>query len=131
MLEAGSRLFLSVADEPRVRIPVGTPKSDIDCDSAPLVSNPSVLPRFAVAAILALTVGCEQPVLPQLPPDPRLATPAPPPPPEQIEPQPVHTLTPERQGQLRLLESARRRWQATTPRTYRLIVSKECSCDAG
>jgi len=90
-----------------------------------------VLSRFAVAALLLLTVGCEQPALPQLPPDPRLARPAPPPPPEQIEPQPVHTLTPERQGQLRLLEIARRRWQDTSLRHYRLVVSRECFCDAG
>ena len=82
-------------------------------------------------AILVLTVGCEQPALPQLPPDPRVAKSAPPSPPEQIEPQPVLTLTPERQRQLRLLDGARRRWQGTSPRHYRLVVSRECFCDAG
>ena len=108
-----------------------TPKSCSDGDPAPLVSNPSVRRRFAFAAILVLMAGCEQPVLPQLPADPRLAKPAPPPAPEQIESQPVHTLTAERQGRLKLLESARRRWQATMPPPYRLIVSRECFCDAG
>ena len=88
-----------------------------------------MLHRFAIAAaILVLTVGCEQPALLQLPPDPRLAKPAPPPPPEQFDPVPARTLTPERQNLLRSLERARRLWQGTAPRTYRLVVSRECYC---
>jgi hypothetical protein len=58
-----------------------------------------------------------------------MAKPAPPPAPEQIEP--ARALKPEREDLLRALESARRRWKASSPRTYRLVVSRECFCDAG
>ena len=87
--------------------------------------------RLAVfTAVLVLTVGCGQAGLPELPPDPRQAKPAPPSPARE-EVRPAPTLTAERRDLMRAMESARQRWHATSPRAYRVVVSRECFCDAG
>ena len=83
----------------------------------------------AFFAVLALTAGCGEAGLPDLP-NPHEAKP--PRAARVLEPiGPAPALTVERLDMLSAVEGARQRWLANSPRAYRLVVSQECFCDAG